>query len=91
MVSVFWPKMIEAIAECPACSLEEVDNNRIVLSIVYKGTKIFGLDVVRLVAKDIQVERSCILHAEKRCLKFRYLVLWLVIKLGDIACLLNKR
>lgn len=90
MLPVFRPKMIEAIAQCPACPLEEIDNNRIVLSIVYKGTKIFGLNVVRLVAKYIQVERSWVFHAEE-CLKFWFLVLWLVIKLGDIACLLIKR
>lgn len=66
MLPVFRPKMIEAIAQCLACPLEEIDNNRIVLSIVYKGTKIFGLDVVRLVTKNIQIESCRILHAQER-------------------------
>lgn len=65
MLPVFRPKMIEATAQCQACSLEEIDNHRIVISIVYKGTKIFDLNVIRLVAKYIQVERSSIFHAEK--------------------------
>lgn len=58
MLLIFRAKMIEAIAQCPACPLEEIDKDRIVLSIVYKGTEIFGLNVVRLVAKYVQVERS---------------------------------
>lgn len=64
-MSVFGYEFIEVIPDRQTCSFEEFDHNRVTFSIVYKVPQILGLDIIRLVAKNIYVERHLIVHNDK--------------------------
>lgn len=65
MVLVFRPELMELIVYSPTSSLEEFDHNRVTRSVVYKIPQIIDMEVVRLVAENIQVQRPLVLHNYK--------------------------
>lgn len=53
MASVFETELAEVIPKLPARPFEELDHDRISISIVYEAPQIFDLDIVCLVTKNI--------------------------------------
>lgn len=69
MASVLETELAEVVPELPAHPFEELDDNRISVSIVYEAPQIFDLNIVCLVPKNIYIEKSLIFHNDKRSLK----------------------
>lgn len=53
MASVCETELAEVTPKLPARPFEELDHDRVSISIVYKAPQIFDLNIVCLVSKDI--------------------------------------